>query len=77
MAEQPPNEIRRPIVVYVSEVVVSESPDASQMAQASLRNVHLELSDLDAIKLRDHLTEKINSDHPGAIRIWCKGRLVI
>lgn len=69
-------EIKRPLILFVDQVV-TEVPDLSETFQAPIRNVRLEMSRMQAEKLRDFLTERLDSAMPGNVGVQFRGHLVI
>ncbi len=69
-------EIERPLTLHVVEVV-GDVPNMDHLETVQIRNVDLELTKDDAIKLRDYLTRRIREHHAGTIRARCKARLEV
>jgi len=69
-------EIRRAIVLYVDEVLTT-IPDITESFGQPRRNVRLEMSKQQAIKLRDQLDARLAQDSPGSIVVQLKGHMTI
>lgn len=69
-------EIRRPITLFVDEVL-TEIPDLSESFVQPRRNVRLEMSKYQAQRLRDQLNAQIERDLPGSIGVQLKGHMTI
>lgn len=76
MTHDKQDEIKRPITLYVHEVI-DEIPDLEHLHTVPTWAMDLELNERDAIKLRDYLSKRIDQHVGGTIRARCKGHLVI
>lgn len=70
-------EIRRPLILFVHDVITTTPPDIAEAFRQPERNVRLEMSKHQAEKLRDYLNEKLERDLPGSIAVQFKGHLLI
>lgn len=69
-------EIRRPIVLYVDEVMEARL-NIEHLGRPPKRYVRLEMAMGEAIKMRADLNQQIERNLPGAVSVVCKGHLTI
>lgn len=70
-------EIRRPLILFVHDVLTTIPPDLAEAFKQPERNLRLEMSKQNALTLRDYLNDQLERDLPGAIAVQFKGRLLI
>ena len=70
-------EIRRPLILFVHDVITSAPPDLADAFRQPERNLRLEMTKEQAAKLRDYLDEQLQKNIPGSIGVQFKGHLTI
>lgn len=77
MPDDERKEIRRPLILFVHDVVTNIPPDIADAFRQPERNLRLEMSKQQAIILRDYLNAQLEIDLPGSISVQFKGHLLI
>ena len=77
MSDDERKEIRRPLILFVHDVVTTIPPDIVDAFRQPERNLRLEMSKQQAEKLRDYLTQQLRDDLPSSIGVQFKGHLLI
>lgn len=70
-------EIKRPLILFVHDVVTEMPPDIADAFKQPQRNLRLEMSKERALMLRDYLNARLEQNIPGTISVQLKGYLQI
>jgi len=76
-ADDEDSEIKRPLMLYVTEVMTTVPDNLERAGKAPLRHIRLEMSKIEASRMLDLLTQQIESHIPGAVTVQCRGHLVV
>lgn len=77
MSDNERKEIRRPLILFVHDVVTTIPADIADAFRQPERNLRLEMSKEQAIVLRNYIDSQLERDLPGSVSVQFKGHLLI